>query len=61
MIPFAKLIILIIENHQNTSHTFHTHSKFNLISSSFLQVIDVLFEAPCKYQIPNFYHALCGI
>jgi hypothetical protein len=27
IIPSTKLIILIIENHQNTSHTFYTYSK----------------------------------
>jgi hypothetical protein len=41
-----------MKNHQNTSHTLYTYSKVNSIGSSYLQAIDVLFETPCKYQVP---------
>jgi hypothetical protein len=54
MIPFARLLTLILKIHQNTSHTFYSYSKVKSISSSFASYSCVIW-APCKYQIPIWH------
>jgi hypothetical protein len=60
MFPSAKLSILMMKKHQNTSHTFYTYPKVNSTSSSYLQAIVVLIEHLAKMN-PNSYWALCAI